>query len=51
MMSIDGAEPLVKQDFAAFGLAGGGPSPFGPKDRSRFLDRLDAVLRAALRGG
>ncbi len=31
------------------GLAGGGPSPFGPKDRSRFLDRFDALLRAALR--
>ncbi len=31
------------------GLASGGPAPFGPKDRSRFLDRFDALLRAALR--
>ena len=32
------------------GLVSGGPAPFGPKDRSRFLDRLDTVLRAVLRG-
>lgn len=25
----------------------GGPAPFGKKDRSRFLERLDAVLQAA----
>ena len=31
------------------GLTSGGPAPFGPKDRSRFLDRFDAVLRAAVR--
>lgn len=31
------------------GLVGGGPAPFGPKDRSRFLDRLDTLLRAVLR--
>jgi uncharacterized protein YaiI (UPF0178 family) len=27
------------------GLAGGGPAPFMPKDRSRFLDRFDALIR------
>jgi len=26
---------------------GGGPPPFGPKDRSRFLDALERVLREA----
>ncbi len=31
------------------GLMGGGPAPFEQKDRSRFLERLDALLRAALR--
>ena len=31
------------------GLASGGPAPFGQKDRSRFLDRFDTILRAALR--
>jgi len=33
------------------GLAGGGPAPFEKKDRSRFLERFDAVLRAALKQG
>ncbi len=28
------------------GLMGGGPAPFEQKDRSRFLERLDALLRA-----
>jgi uncharacterized protein YaiI (UPF0178 family) len=28
----------------------GGPPPFGPKDRSRFLDQLEATIRAARRG-
>ena len=31
------------------GLVSGGPAPFGTKDRSRFLDKFDTVLRAALR--
>ncbi len=30
------------------GLANGGPAPFGPKDRSRFLMQLDMLVRAAL---
>ena len=33
-------------DLRAFGV-GGGPPPFGPKDRSRFLDALERVLREA----
>jgi uncharacterized protein YaiI (UPF0178 family) len=33
------------------GLVSGGPAPFEQKDRSRFLDRFDAILRAALRQG
>jgi uncharacterized protein YaiI (UPF0178 family) len=28
---------------------GGGPPPFGPKDRSQFLNQLDALLQRALR--
>jgi len=31
------------------GEVSGGPPPFGPKDRSRFLQRLDEVLHAARR--
>lgn len=27
-------------------LMGGGPAPFGAKDRSRFLERLDALIHA-----
>ena len=27
----------------------GGPAPFQPKDRSRFLDQLEATIRAARR--
>ena len=33
-------------DLRAYG-AGGGPPPFGPKDRSRFLERLELVVRRA----
>jgi hypothetical protein len=33
-------------ELRAYGV-GGGPSPFGPKDRSRFLDALETVLREA----
>jgi hypothetical protein len=31
------------------GLVGGGPAPFEQKDRSRFLDRFDVIICAALR--
>jgi uncharacterized protein YaiI (UPF0178 family) len=36
-------------DLRAYG-AGGGPPPFGPKDRSRFLDALERVVRQARQG-
>jgi len=32
------------------GTATGGPAPMTPKDRSRFLAKLDEMLNAALRG-
>ena len=32
-------------DLRAEGVVSGGPPPFGPKDRSRFLERLDQVIR------
>ena len=31
------------------GLVHGGPAPFEPKDRSRFLQRLDTMVQACLR--
>jgi uncharacterized protein YaiI (UPF0178 family) len=33
-------------DLRAYGV-GGGPPPFGPKDRSRFLEALELVVRQA----
>lgn len=36
-------------DLRAYGV-GGGPPPFGPKDRSRFLDTLENVVREARAG-
>lgn len=36
-------------DLRAYG-AGGGPPPFAPKDRSRFLEALERVVREAKRG-
>ena len=36
-------------DLRAYGV-GGGPPPFGPRDRSRFLEALEHVVRAAVRG-
>lgn len=35
-------------DLRAYGV-GGGPPPFGPKDRSRFLQALEETLRVAKR--
>jgi len=37
-------------DQRAYGVGGGGPPPFGPKDRSRFLEALEHVLRLAKLG-
>jgi len=36
-------------DLRAYGV-GGGPPPFGPKDRSRFLEALEQVVREAKKG-
>ena len=36
-------------DLRAYGV-GGGPPPFGPKDRSRFLEALETVVRLAIKG-
>jgi uncharacterized protein YaiI (UPF0178 family) len=36
-------------DLRAYGV-GGGPPPFGPKDRSRFLEALELAVRQAKQG-
>jgi uncharacterized protein YaiI (UPF0178 family) len=36
-------------DLRAYGV-GGGPPPFGPRDRSRFLQALEETVRNAVRG-
>lgn len=36
----------LASELRAYGV-GGGPPPFGPKDRSRFLEALELVLRQA----
>jgi len=41
--------PLSRADLRAYGV-GGGPPPFGPKDRSRFLEALENVVRQAKQG-
>ncbi len=38
-------------DLRATGEVRGGPPPFGKKDRSRFLGKLDEAVHAARRGG
>ncbi len=38
----------LKSDLRAYGV-GGGPPPFSPRDRSRFLDALELVVRDARR--
>lgn len=38
----------VASQLRAYGV-GGGPPPFGPKDRSRFLDALENVVREVSR--
>lgn len=39
----------VASQLREHGLVGGGPAPFGAKDRSRFLERLDAAIHACRR--
>ncbi|MBA4372066.1 MAG: YaiI/YqxD family protein [Thermodesulfovibrio sp.] len=47
-------EALANREFTAFlrdmGTITGGPPPFEPKDRSRFLQRLDELIHAIMRG-
>jgi len=38
----------LMSDLRAYGV-GGGPPPFGPRDRSRFLEALELVVREAKR--
>lgn len=40
----------LMMDLRESGEKTGGPSPMTPKDRSRFLSKLDEVLNAVLRG-
>jgi uncharacterized protein YaiI (UPF0178 family) len=46
-------EALASRDLLShlreLGTITGGPAPFGKRDRSRFLQRLDATIQAALR--
>lgn len=37
-------------DLRGAGIASGGPAPFAPQDRSRFLQELDRMIHAARRG-
>ena len=47
-------DALASRDLMAelrdLGVATGGPAPFGRKDRSRFLQRLEEIVRAIQRG-
>lgn len=47
-------EALATREFTAFlrdmGTITGGPPPFEPRDRSRFLQRLDEIIHAIMRG-
>lgn len=42
------AQRELMADLRAYG-AGGGPPPFGAKDRSRYLERLELMVREAVR--
>ena len=47
-------DALANREFTAFlrdmGTITGGPPPFEPRDRSRFLQRLDEIIHAIMRG-
>ncbi len=45
----DLASRAVSAHLRELGAITGGPSPFGKRDRSRFLQRLEEVIQAALR--
>ncbi len=40
----------LMEELRQSGAAGGGPAPMTPKDRSRFLSKLDNAVNAVLRG-
>lgn len=40
----------VSRHLRELGMTGGGPAPFSKADRSRFLQALDRLVQAALRG-
>ncbi len=46
-------DALASREFSAFlrdmGELGGGPAPYSPKDRSRYLGTLDTVIQAILK--
>lgn len=43
------AQRELMEHLRSFGEAGGGPKPFSPQDRSRFLSALDAAVQRARR--
>ena len=43
------AQRAVMEHLRSFGEGGGGPKPFGPQDRSRFLQALDTAVQKAKR--
>ena len=45
------ASRAISAHLRELGTITGGPAPFGKRDRSRFLQRLDEVIQAALRAG
>jgi uncharacterized protein len=47
----DLASRAISAHLRELGTLTGGPAPFEKRDRSRFLQRLDEVIQAALRAG
>ena len=45
------ASRALSQQLREMGVATGGPAPMGREDRSRFLDKLDALINAVVRAG
>jgi uncharacterized protein YaiI (UPF0178 family) len=45
------ASRTLSQQLREMGVATGGPAPMGRDDRSRFLDKLDALINAVQRTG
>ncbi len=43
------ASRLLAADLREAGMLGGGPPPFQPRDRSRFLHRLDQIIQGTKR--